>query len=230
LCIPLWQADPTRYPYLVHLETTLGTSGSFCGGSLVAKDVVLTASHCIEPLPTSGSVVIKRHDLTSNDGERINVKEFILHPSYNPKTFAFDYALVVLERATTQDVKLIVLNSDQNFPAAGSVARIMGWGRTTHQPGSGSDVALEADVNVISNNQCAGLTGEVIGDHTICTLRKDKFVGKGDSGKELVCALKQKATWHSPQSPFHEMGRWSTHHCWCFTRARCSSWHCIMGF
>lgn len=160
----------------------------------MAKDVVLTASHCIEPLPTSGSVVIKRHDLTSNDGERINVKEFILHPSFNPKTLAFDYALVVLERATTQDVKLIVLNSDQNFPAAGSVARIMGWGLTTHQPdAAGSDVVLEADVNVISNNQCAGLV-KGIEDHTICTLRKDKFVGSGDSGKELVCALKQKTT------------------------------------
>jgi secreted trypsin-like serine protease len=45
----------------------------------VAKDVVLTAAHCIkdkksDPLPTSGSVQIKRHDLNSNDGEEIKVK------------------------------------------------------------------------------------------------------------------------------------------------------------
>jgi secreted trypsin-like serine protease len=54
-----------------------------------------------------------RQDLTSNDGEEIDVKKFIRHPSYNDDTLDFNYALLVLERTTTQDIKLIRLNSDE---------------------------------------------------------------------------------------------------------------------
>jgi trypsin len=75
-----------------------------CGGSPAAKDVVLSSAHCIFPLPTSTLVTIKRQDLNSNDGEEIKVKEFIRHPSYNDDTLDFDYALLALERATTQDI------------------------------------------------------------------------------------------------------------------------------
>jgi secreted trypsin-like serine protease len=92
----------------------------------VAKDVVLTAAHCIDPLPTSTLVTIKRFDLTTNDGEVIMVKDQNLHPTWNKTTVNFDYALLVLERATTQDIKLIQLNSDEKFPALGSVAHVMG--------------------------------------------------------------------------------------------------------
>jgi hypothetical protein len=200
----------------------------------VAKDMVLTAAHCIFPLPESGQVQIMREDLNSNDGEEINVTEFIIHPSYNDDTLAFDYALLVLESATTEDIKLIKLNSNPFFPAVGSVARIMGWGDTTHQ-GPSSNVTLEANVDVISNAECSELTDDVIKKHTICTLRKDKFVGGGDSGETTNFSVRSQALsnkgtkGHSPRSSFPEFCRWSTHHCWCITRQRCSDRHCIMG-
>lgn len=123
-------------------------------GSLVAKDVVLTAAHCIEPLPTSASVAIMRQDKTSKDGEKIKVKDFIIHPTRNKETKEFDYALLVLESATTQDIKLIKLNSDENFPAPGTMAHLMGWGRTKLEPGTGSNVAMEVDLKVVSNDVC----------------------------------------------------------------------------
>jgi hypothetical protein len=141
----------------------------------VAKDMVLTAGHCIFPHPTSGSVQIKRHDLNSTDGEEIEVKEFISHPSYDDYTKEFDYALLVLERATTQDIKLIRLNSDENFPAVGSVARVMGWGLIQNESKDNrtkTAIAMEVDVNVISNAECGARWADMnmtIEDFHICT-------------------------------------------------------------
>jgi secreted trypsin-like serine protease len=147
--------------------------------------MVLTAAHCIEDRK-SGSVTIMRQDKTSNDGEQIKVKEFIKHPNYGvPGKFDNDYGLIVLERATTQDIKLIRLNTDENFPAPGSVARVMGWGRTRNEPGSGSDVALRVDVNVISEAECDSFLNGVgrINDVHICTFKQDKSFCQGDSGE-----------------------------------------------
>jgi hypothetical protein len=88
----------------------------------------------------------------TNVGEEINAKEFIFHPQWNKTSTSFDCALLVLERATSEDTKLIGLNSDENFPAPGTTAHLMGWGLTS--AGNPSDVALEVDLKVISNDEC----------------------------------------------------------------------------
>jgi trypsin len=152
-----------------------------CGGSLVAKDMVLTAAHCIENR-ISAKVQINRNEWrNSNVGEEIDVKEFIIHPSY---VFPdFDIALLVLERATTQDIKLIGLNSDENFPASGTPGQLIGWGET--EAGSGSDVALEVDTVVISNAECNEKEkwDGAIKDFQMCTFKKGQSTCQGDSGE-----------------------------------------------
>jgi trypsin len=158
-----------------------------CGGTLVAKDVVLTASHCIfDPIPDSAYVTIGRTDLTSTDGEEIKVRKMIPHPDYSGEPdYDYDYALLVLERATTQDIKLITLNSDENFPAPGSVARIMGWGATDAYGTVYPDTPSEADVNVISKAECAAsaYNNHTIEDFHICTFEQSKAFCNGDSGE-----------------------------------------------
>jgi trypsin len=181
----------SRYPYLVHLFTVNATGHGFvCGGSLVANDMVLTAAHCIQDR-IAAKVQINRNEWRDTTvGEEINAKEFIFHPQWNKVTLGFDYALIVLERATTEDIKLIELNSDENFPAPGSAARVMGWGKT--ETGSLSDVALKVDVNVISKAECAAYwdgtpinAGKnlTIDDFHICTFEQGQGGCQGDSGE-----------------------------------------------
>jgi hypothetical protein len=150
-----------------------------CGGTLVAKDVVLTAPHCIDVKNRkSASVQIK--------GEEIKVKEFIIHPRWwNAIRDWFAFALVVLERPTTQDIKLIRLNSDENFPAPNSLARVMGWGYTDANK-TDTDVAFQADVNLISNAECAAKWADknvTIGDYNICTFEQGQGGYVGGSGE-----------------------------------------------
>jgi secreted trypsin-like serine protease len=147
--------------------------------------MVLTAAHCIENR-ISAKVQINRNEWrNSNVGEEIDVKEFIIHPNFRfPRGLDHDYALLVLESATTQDIKLIGLNSDENFPAPDSPSRVMGWGRT--EENKPSDVALEVGVNVISNAECgAGWAGTpvIIAGFHICTFEQDKSMCQGDSGE-----------------------------------------------
>jgi secreted trypsin-like serine protease len=173
--------------------------------------MVLTAAHCIFPIPTppsSASVKIMRQDLNSNDGEEIKVIKFIPHPDYDKPDV--DYALLVLERATTQDIKLIKLNSDENFPAPGSVAHVMGWGDTNGYNTTErlpSDVALEADVNVVSNAECDSKWGpDRIEAFHICTFDQDKAACQGDSGEIQDFYEPGLARKHFSHHPFPPIG------------------------
>jgi trypsin len=153
----------------------------------VAKDMVLTAAHCITPRPKSTSVTIKRFDLNNTDvGEVIMVKDWIVHKSYDDHTLEFDYALLVLERATTQDIKLIRLNADENFPSPGTLATVMGWGYTDNDK-TDTDIALVVDTTVISSDECQAKRADqnetAIADFHICTFKQGQSMCQGDSGE-----------------------------------------------
>ena len=61
------KAAEGRYPYAVSLRDDVG---HFCGGSLVAPDVVLSAAHCAGG---DYKAVVGRHRLESKDGDELDV-------------------------------------------------------------------------------------------------------------------------------------------------------------
>ncbi|KAL7513499.1 hypothetical protein ACHAXN_010601 [Cyclotella atomus] len=62
------EAVAGRFPYAVALSDSVG---QFCGGSLIAEDVVLTAAHC---QGSDYNIVVGRHDLSDESlGEAIPV-------------------------------------------------------------------------------------------------------------------------------------------------------------
>lgn len=70
------------YPYVVSLQYI--SAGHSCGGSLIARDVVLTAAHCqIKYLPLD-NVAMGRHNIFNyDDGEVITIRKELPHPKYN---------------------------------------------------------------------------------------------------------------------------------------------------
>lgn len=187
-----FEAIEDRHSYSVSLRDHFSKS-HFCGGSLILKDVILTAAHC---LGGSIDVLIGRHDFDDEDGELIAAKWQVQHPSYNKATDENDIALLVLERPVETAVSLVTLNSDASYPAPGDVAHVMGWGNT--DSGSSTNLPDEmqmVDVEVISNEVCVGLEkggtsyeqyGFDITDDMICTFTANKDACQGDSGGPLV--------------------------------------------
>ncbi|XP_046400220.1 serine proteinase stubble [Ischnura elegans] len=97
-------AEKGEFPWLVSITRR---GGHFCGGTLLNKEWVLTAAHCLCSGPvrlpmTQIRVTVGEYDLTNKDStlrkEEIPVAEAVLHPAYECPGYTHDIALLRLER------------------------------------------------------------------------------------------------------------------------------------
>jgi len=182
------EAIEDYYSFTVALQDSVGF---FCGGSLIAKDVVLTAAHC-QGAPFD--IVIGRHDLREKDGQVISIKKQLPHPDYNPKTTDNDFMLVFLNSAATVDVDLIKLNDDSSVPDNGDHVTVIGWGDTDIRDDVStlSDVLRKVQVKVISNKECGESSDNFdtyrgqISENMVCAKANLQDSCQGDSGGPLV--------------------------------------------
>jgi len=113
-------APETRYPYSASLQYN---DQHFCGGSLVAPDLVVTAAHCTT---TPMEIVLGRYDLdspTDDDYEVMGVTEKVVHPDYDRDVVENDLALLVLERESAHPY--VRINARGDVPMEGEELRVM---------------------------------------------------------------------------------------------------------
>jgi secreted trypsin-like serine protease len=153
------EAIEDRFSYAVSL---LYSNQHWCGGSLIARDVVLTAAHCGPGVPI---VAIGRHNVNDGDGEEIAVREEVSHPDYNFTDNEYpdnDVMLLFLEGASANNnVITVKLNSNPLVPSVGQDVTVMGWGDTNidliifeH-----SEILMNVNVSIISNEECEPVMG-----------------------------------------------------------------------
>ncbi|VEU41444.1 unnamed protein product [Pseudo-nitzschia multistriata] len=144
-------SDFGRYPY--HALLMHETGKGYCGGTLIAPDVILTAAHCEIPV----WVGVGRHFRhTYSDGDELHrILYSYRHPYFFQQTFDFD--LILLKLRDTSAKPPIRLNDDPKLPdvsqgSAQNVVTVAGFGKTHH--GYAADTIQEVNLNMISNDVC----------------------------------------------------------------------------
>ena len=182
------EAAGDSWPYMATLQ---GDDGHFCGGTLIAKDVILTAAQCGGRF-SSYSAVLGSKDFNNDPFEVLAVTMELPHPNYNGENAIpdNDFMLLFLEGPSTADnVMTANLNSYASVPTVGQDVWATGWGDT-------DEVLMQIEVQVVSNEACeasgAYIDGsyltfnDLITDNMLCAMDDGQDVCRGDAGGPLV--------------------------------------------
>lgn len=128
-------ANRRRFPYYTWITwfDLFQNPINGCGGTLIAPDIVLSATHCRVPGASFAIAAVNYTSHISDTGfEKLRfVTNQITNPGYleHPSgALANDIMLVELEEPVN-DVPLIRLNTRDNVPSAGQVVTAIGMGR-----------------------------------------------------------------------------------------------------
>lgn len=169
-------ANPNAYPWMTALlisEIPDAQFAQFCGGSLVAPDVVVTAAHCVDGIPSElVEVAVGNNDLrTVTSAERINIKGYVVHPDWDYYNIVNDIAIIKLAKAVDNPTLSLINPVQMDGLVAGDSLTAIGFGVLNDFTFDTPDVLQEVQL--------------AYWDHATCN---DAFAFLGGINETQICA------------------------------------------
>ena len=100
-------------------------------------------------------VLVGEHDTSDSDVDRRDVSKIRIHPRYKHENADYDFSILFLSSPLTfsSTIGAVCLPASTQSLYTGQVATVTGWGLTS-SGGSPASTLQEAEVTIISNQEC----------------------------------------------------------------------------
>jgi secreted trypsin-like serine protease len=190
------QAGEGEFPWQVGLVLNgyPTSAGFFCGGSIIERDWVLTAAHCVEEMAeTQLKIHAGANALSAQSATLAAVDGLIVHPRWDSRTMVNDVALIRLESPLTLrvgSIEIVDLASPGHGVNGGDLLVVSGWG-ATREGGNAVGNLRKVVVPVVGQGQCNSdaFYAGAIGEGMLCAGVGGTDSCQGDSGGPLVSTI-----------------------------------------
>jgi secreted trypsin-like serine protease len=174
----------------------------FCGASLIDRNSVLTAAHCVEGTPRRPlRVTVGRTVLSGSGGQTRRVSRIAIHPRFNGvRNVKYDAAVLTLKDPVRGIRALRLAGAAQDgLEKPGRLATVAGWGNTIKQPPRGDNGSRYPDrmhvarVPIVSDARARDAYGPTfVGALMVAAGKEGKDTCSGDSGGPMFARQSDK--------------------------------------
>ncbi|XP_068148189.1 trypsin delta [Drosophila tropicalis] len=178
-------ADIRDYPHQISMRYN---GNHRCGGSILTKNIIVSAAHCVNTLTGPSNLTIVAGSTTlSEKNQEFPVIKFIVHSSYRVYNNDYDVALLIVNGDFEFSEYIQPIQLAQERPEHGAIVTVTGWG-TLEEGGYIPNILQQVDVNVVDNSECKSTYSILLTSRMMCAAVTEggKDACQGDSGGPLI--------------------------------------------